>query len=84
MENTEILKLREKIAKDAEQSNRRISSLQSDVQLLVAKRKEEKSKWEQIDADLEQNINAAINEISEIQGRLLSAEELIRHLEQEN
>lgn len=77
----ELDKLKKKIAKDKEQSQFRISQLQKEIQTFVKERKELRESWETADSELEGNISETIQEISEIQGRLLQAQELLDYLE---
>lgn len=80
----ELQELKATLEKDKEKSLRRISEVQKEIQILVATRKEERAKWEQLDAELEGDVSERIQEVSEIQGRLLASEELIRTLESLN
>lgn len=79
--NEELIKLKEKISKDAKQSAFRISEAQKEVQSLVAERKDRRVEWEEKDSELEGSILELTNEIAGIQQRMLQAEELIRYLE---
>lgn len=81
MENTELNKLREKLEKDAKQSAFRISELQKEVQELVAVRKKSREDWEESDQRYEGDISEAVNEITSIQSRMLTAQELLNFLE---
>lgn len=81
MENTELNKLREKLEKDAKQSAFRISELQKEVQELVAARKKSREDWEESDQRYEGDISEAVNEITSIQSRMLTAQELLNFLE---
>lgn len=80
----ELQELKATLEKDKEKSLRRISEVQKEIQILVATRKEERAKWEQLDAELEGDVSERIQEVSEIQGRLLASEQLIRTLESLN
>lgn len=84
MENTELDKLKSKLEKDAKQSGFRISECQKEIQDLVKERKEKREEWEQYDQETEGNISELVQEISNIQGRLLQAQELIKYLESVN
>lgn len=77
----ELQELKATLEKDKEKSLKRISEVQKEIQVLVATRKEERAKWEELDAELEGDVSERIQEVSEIQGRLLASEELIRTLE---
>lgn len=77
----ELQELKTTLEKDKEKSLKRISEVQKEIQVLVASRKEERAKWEELDAELEGDVSERIQEVSEIQGRLLASEELIRTLE---
>lgn len=77
----ELQELKATLEKDKEKSLRRISEVQKEIQILVATRKEERAKWEQLDAELEGDVSERIQEVSEIQGRLLASEQLIKQLE---
>lgn len=77
----ELQELKETLVKDKEKSLKRISEVQKEIQILVATRKEERAKWEQLDAELEGDVSERIQEVSEIQGRLLASEQLIKQLE---
>lgn len=74
----EIEELLNKIKKDAEQSRKRIGEAQTEIQALVKQRKELRAEWEDKDSELEGDISEILQEISEIQGRQLLGEELIR------
>ena len=74
----EIKELLDKIKKDTEQSKKRIGEPQKEIQFLVSERKELRQKWEDHDSQLEGDISELLQEISEIQGRQLLGEELIR------
>lgn len=80
--SNELVELKNKLVKDREQSERRISEVQKEVQVLVQDRKEARTKWEELDASLEGEVSERVQEISEIQGRLLASEQLIKTLEQ--
>lgn len=77
----ELQELKETLEKDKEKSLKRISEVQKEIQTLVATRKEERAKWEQLDAELEGDVSERIKEASGIQGRLLASEQLIKQLE---
>lgn len=77
----ELQELKETLEKDKEKSLKRISEVQKEIQILVATRKEERAKWELLDAELEGDVSERIQEVSEIQGRLLASEQLIKQLE---
>jgi len=79
--NEELLKLRDKLAKDAKQSGFRIGEAQEEIQEKVFLRKQLRSEWEERDSELEGDVSELVQEISNIQGRLLQAEELIKQLE---
>lgn len=81
MENTELDKLREKLEKDAKKSAFRISELQKEVQEMVAARKKSREEWEEADQRYEGDISEAVNEITSIQSRMLTAQELLTFLE---
>lgn len=80
----ELQELKATLEKDKEKSLRRISEVQKEIQILVATRKEERAKWEELDAELEGDVSERIQEVSEIQGRLLASEQLIKQLESLN
>ena len=77
----EIEELKKKILKDAEQSQRRISEVQKEVQDLVAARKKNREDFEEADQRYEGDISAAVNEITSIQSRMLTAQELLNFLQ---
>lgn len=79
--NEELLKLKAKLEKDAKQSEFRISEAQQEIQEKVALRRQLRSEWEERDSELEGDVSELVQEISNIQGRLLQAEELIKQLE---
>lgn len=79
--NDELIKLKEKLAKDAKQSGFRIGELQKEIQEKVLLRKQLRTEWEERDSELEGDVSELVQEISNIQGRLLQAEELIKQLE---
>lgn len=79
--NEELIKLKEKLAKDAKQSGFRIGELQKEIQEKVALRKQLRTEWEERDSELEGDVSELVQEISNIQGRLLQAEELVKQLE---
>lgn len=81
MDNNEIQKLKDKIAKDAKQSLERISDAQREIQFLLKERKDLRAEWESKDAELEGSILELANEIAGIQQRQLQAEELLRFME---
>jgi ribosome recycling factor len=78
---SEIDELKKKIVKDAEQSQRRISELQQEVQEMVADRKKNREEFEEADQRYEGDISEAVNEITSIQSRMLTAQELLNFLE---
>lgn len=80
----EIQKLIDTLKKDAEKSQQRISKAQSEIQGLVKIRKDKRQEWETEDAALEGDISELVQEISEIQGRVLASEEFIKILETPN
>lgn len=82
--NEELIKLKDKLTKDAKQSSERISSAQKEVQELVAERKEKRLEWEEYDSLTEGTILDLTNEISGILQRKLQCEELIRYLESQS
>lgn len=77
----EIEELKKKILKDAEQSQRRISEVQKEVQEMVAARKKNREDFEEADQRYEGDISEAVNEITSIQTRMLTAQELLKFLE---
>lgn len=77
----EIEKLKKKILKDAEESQHRISELQREVQELVKERKETREQWESKDAELEGSIADVVNDITAIQTRMLTAQDLLNFLQ---
>ena len=79
--NDELRALRSKLEKDAKQSGFRIAEAQKEIQEKVFLRKQLRSEWEERDSELEGDVSELVQEISNIQGRLLQAEELIKQLE---
>jgi len=79
--NEELLKLRDKLTKDAKQSGFRIGEAQKEIQELVKERKDLRAEWEDKDAELEGTILDLTNEVHGILQRQLQAEELIKQLE---
>ena len=77
----EIEELKKKILKDAEQSRKRISELQSEVQEMVAERKKNRKEFEEADQRYEGDISEAVSEITSIQSRMLTAQELLNFLQ---
>ena len=77
----EIEDLKKKILKDAEQSRKRISELQSEVQEMVAARKKNREEFEEADQRYEGDISKAVSEITSIQSRMLTAQELLNFLQ---
>ncbi len=77
----EIEELKKKILKDAEQSQRRISEVQKEVQEMVAARKKNREDFEEADQRYEGDISEAVNEITSIQSRMLTAQELLNFLQ---
>lgn len=77
----EIEELKKKILKDAEQSQRRISEVQKEVQEMVAARKKNREDFEEADQRYEGDISEAVNEITSIQTRMLTAQELLNFLQ---
>lgn len=82
MDNIEIEKLRKKITKDKEQSEFRISQVQKEIQNLVSERRQRREEWEEYDRLTEGSIAELVNEITTIQSRQLTAQELLDYLEQ--
>lgn len=70
----------DKIEKDIQRSTNQISSLQSQIQKVVAERKEKKLNWEKVDQNLENEIAELLSELSTAQGRQLTGQELIDYL----
>ena len=77
----EIEELKKKILKDAEQSRKRISELQSEVQEMVAARKKNREEFEEADQRYKGDISKAVSEITSIQSRMLTAQELLNFLQ---
>lgn len=82
MDNIEIEKLRKKITKDKEQSEFRISQVQKEIQNLISERRQRREEWEEYDRLTEGSIAELVNEITTIQSRQLTAQELLDYLEQ--
>lgn len=82
--NEELVKLKEKIEKDAKQSAFKISELQKEVQEMVAARKKNREEFEEADQRYEGDISEAVNEITAIQSRMLTAQDLVKQLESLN
>ena len=79
--DSEIQKLIDKIIKDGEQAEKQISSLQKEVQELVAERKSKREEWEEYDRLAEGNLSELVGEITSIQSRLLTGQELIQFIQ---
>jgi len=77
----EIEELKKKILKDAEQSRKRISELQSEGREMVAARKKNREEFEEADQRYEGDISKAVSEITSIQSRMLTAQELLNFLQ---
>lgn len=79
--DSEIQKLIDKIIKDGEQAEKKISSLQKEVQELVAERKSKREEWEEYDRLAEGNLSELVGEITSIQSRLFTGQELIQFIQ---
>lgn len=69
--------LKNKIEKDIKHAEGTISSIQSQIQFVVAERKQARKEWEALDSRMEQDINQLLSHLSEVQGRQLLGMELL-------